>query len=302
MDKLSNMRTFIRVVDSGSFVRAAELLDMPKSTVTRQIQALEEELGVKLLNRSSRALNLTEQGAVYYQGSLRLLENHATLDSNVQTSALRPRGKIRVEMPNALAYCRIIPALPDFLARYPDIQVDVSVGNKTINLIEQNIDCVMRIGDIHHESLIARSLGTLEMVTCAASAYLDRYGIPSHPSELARNHTVVQIASPRTGQMIVHELSRDNQVEKIDGSWHFAANDSMAARTAALSGLGVITTYRFLVDEFLKNGQMMALFPDWHSQRIPLHIAWPENRQLPSKVRIFIDWVRELFLRPGELP
>ncbi|KGT86489.1 LysR family transcriptional regulator [Erwinia typographi] len=299
MDKLANMRSFIRVVDSGSFVRAAELLNIPKSSVTRHVQSLEEELGVKLLNRTSRSQNLTEQGEIYYQGALRLLEQLEVLDSNVQVSSMRPWGKIRVEMPNALAYCKIIPALPDFLARYPDIQVEVSVGNKSINLIEQNIDCVMRIGELQNESLIARSLGSLDMVTCAANSYLARYGTPQHPTELASAHSLVQIASPRTGQLIVHELYRDDQVEKMHGRWQFSANDSMAARSAALSGLGIVTTYRFLVEEFLQSGQMQALFPEWRNQQFPLHIAWPENRQLPSKVRIFIDWVRSLFALDG---
>lgn len=288
------MRSFIRVVDSGSFVRAAGLLDVPKSTITRHIQALEHELGVKLLNRTSRTLNLTEQGQIYYQGTLRLLENLDMLDSNVQMSAIQPWGKVRVEMPNALAYCLVIPALPDFLARYPDIQIEVSVGNRTVNLIEQNIDCVIRIGELYNDSLIARSLGELEQVTCASRKYIERNGQPAHPAGLAPGHTLVQIVSPRTGQLVVNELYRERQSERIRAQWQFAVNDSMAARTAALNGIGVVTTYRFLVEEYLSNGQMVELFPGWKSRPIPVHIAWPENRRLPSKVRIFIEWVRKL--------
>lgn len=295
MDRLTMMRSFVRVVDSGSFVSAAGILNMPKSTITRHIQALEQELGVKLLNRTSRTLNLTEQGRIYYQGTLRLLESLDILDSNVQMSAMQPLGKIRVEMSNSLAYCLVIPALPDFLSRYPDIQIEVSVGNRTVNLIEQNIDCVIRIGELYNDSLIARSLGDLAQVTCASRKYIERNGQPTHPADLALGHTLVQIVSPRTGQMVINELYRDQQAERISAQWQFAVNDSMAARTAALNGLGVVTTYRFLVEESLSNGQMVELFPDWNSRRIPVHIAWPENRQLPSKVRIFIEWARELF-------
>lgn len=289
------MRSFVRVVDSGSFVSAAGRLNIPKSTITRHIQALEHELGVKLLNRTSRTLNLTEQGRIYYQGTLRLLESLDILDSNVQMSAMQPRGKIRVEIPNALAYCLVIPALPDFLARYPDIQIEVSVGNRTVNLIEQNIDCVIRIGELYNDSLIARSLGELPQVTCASRQYIERTGLPVHPADLALGHTLVQIVSPRTGQMVVNELYRDGQTERVSAQWQFAVNDSMGARTAALNGLGVVTTYRFLVEEYLSNGQMVELFPDWHNTPIPIHIAWPENRQLPSKVRIFIEWARSVF-------
>ncbi|MCA4825840.1 MAG: LysR family transcriptional regulator, partial [Serratia rubidaea] len=185
------------------------------STITRHIQALEHELGVKLLNRTSRTLNLTEQGRIYYQGTLRLLESLDILDSNVQMSAMQPRGKIRVEIPNALAYCLVIPALPDFLARYPDIQIEVSVGNRTVNLIEQNIDCVIRIGELYNDSLIARSLGELAQVTCTSRQYIERTGLPVHPADLALGHTLVQIVSPRTGQMVVNELYRDGQTERV---------------------------------------------------------------------------------------
>ncbi|CAI1141828.1 D-malate degradation protein R [Serratia quinivorans] len=289
------MRSFVRVVDSGSFVSAARLLNIPKSTITRHIQALEHELGTKLLNRTSRTLNLTEQGQIYYQGTLQLLENLDTLDSNVQTSAMQPRGKVRVEVPNALAYCLVIPALPDFLARYSDIQLELSVGNRTVNLIEQNIDCVIRIGELYNDALIARSLGELAQVTCASRTYLERSGQPAHPADLAQGHTLIQIVSPRTGQRVINELYRDRQVERISAQWQFAVNDAMGARTAALNGLGVVTTYRFLVEEYLSSGQMVELFSDWSIQRIPVHIAWPENRQLPSKVRIFIEWARNLF-------
>lgn len=123
-------------------------------------------------------------------------------------------------------------------------------------------------------------------MTCASRSYLQRCGVPAHPADLSRGHTLVQIVSPRSGQAVVHELYREGQVEKVAGQWQFAVNDSMAARTAALSGLGVVTTYRFFLEESLRNGDMVALFPDWRGSRIPVHIAWPENRQLPSKVRI----------------
>lgn len=154
----------------------------------------------------------------------------------------------------------MIPALPDFLARYPDIQIEVSVGNRTANLIEQNIDCVIRIGELYNDSLIARSLGELPQVTCASRQYIERTGLPVHPADLALGHTLVQIVSPRTGQMVVNELYRDGQTERVSAQWQFAVNDSMGARTAALNGLGVVTTYRFLVEEYLSNGQMVELF------------------------------------------
>lgn len=295
MDKLDTIKTFIRVVDSGSFTRAADLLNLPKSTVSRQIQALESSLGVKLLHRTSRRLTMTELGEAYYQGAVRLVEQSVILDSNIQASSVASRGKIRVEMPNAIAYCKIIPALPDFLGRYPDVQVEVSVGNKTIDLIQQSIDCVIRVGDLQNDALIARSLGTLEMVTCASPDYLQQRGTPRHPRDLLKEHTLVQIVSPLTSRVFEQLVFSPKETVAISGQWQFAVNDSTAARTAALAGLGVVTTYRFLVEEALENGQLTALFPDWRGETVSVHIAWPESRHLPSKVRYFIDWVIGLF-------
>lgn len=295
MDKLEAVKTFIRVVDSGSFTRAAERLALPKSSVTRQIQALEAELGVKLLHRTSRRLQMTEQGEAYYHGGIRLLAQVAILDSNVQTAAQAPRGKIRVEMPNAIAYCTVIPALPAFLKQYPEVQVEVSVGNRTIDLIEQNIDCVIRIGALVNETLIARSLGALPMITCAAPGYLEKHGTPSHPVELLKDHTLVQIASPHSGRVFEHPHYRHEEVMTLSGRWQCSVNDSTAALTACLAGLGVLTSYRFLMQPALDKGDLVALFTDWKVEAIPVHIAWPENRHLPSKVRAFIDWIRALF-------
>lgn len=295
MDKLENMRTFVQVVDSWSFSRAAELMDLPKSTVTRQVQALESELGVKLLHRTSRRLSMTEQGEAYYHGAIRLLSQMEILDSNVQAAAQAPRGKIRVEMPNAIAYRRVIPALPGFLMHYPDVQVEVSVGNRTADLIAQNIDCVIRIGELHNDALIARSLGVLPMITCAAPAYLQKHGVPEHPQDLIRDHTLVQIASPQTGRVFEHQVFKDEQSVTVRGRWQFSVNDSTAALTGAIAGLGVLTTYRFLAQEALDNGALVPLFPEWADEQVPVHVAWPENRHLPSKVRYFIEWVRALF-------
>jgi len=296
MDKLQALRVFVRVVDAGSFTRAAELLAMPKSAVTRQIQGLEQSLGITLLLRTSRRLSMTEQGAAYYQGATKLLAQVDMLDGSVTASALTPRGKLRVEMPNAIAYHLVIPALPDFLQRYPDLQVDLSVGNRAIDLIAKNVDCVIRVGAMMNDALIARSLGTLAMITCASPAYLRRFGTPLHPKELARDHTLVRIASPQTGKVFDHVLLRDGESQEISGRWQFSVNDSTAALTAARAGLGVLTTYAFLAKPSLEQGELRRLFVDWQGENISVHIAWPENRHLASKVRLFIDWIRDLFV------
>ncbi|MGO4743298.1 LysR family transcriptional regulator [Serratia quinivorans] len=294
MDKFSAIRSFIQVVETGAFTRAAESLGLPKSTVTRQIQALENELGVKLLYRSSRRLSLTEQGEVYYKGAHALLMQAERLDNSVSATGATWRGQLRVEMPGALAYCLLIPRLADFMNRYPDLQIITSVGNRTSNLIENQIDCVIRIGSLRDDSLIARSLGTLPMAVCAAPGYLEKNGKPEHPVELLQSH-LIQIRSPQTGRNFEHQLVKDNESFAIQGPFQISVNDAYAALCAARAGLGIVTTYAFLVKEALKAGELVSLFDSWKVDESPVHIAWPENRQLAPRVRLFADWVRKQF-------
>ncbi|AEF47352.1 transcriptional regulator, LysR family [Serratia sp. AS12] len=294
MDKFSTMRSFLRVVETGAFIRAAESLGLPKSTVTRQIQALEAELGVKLLHRSSRRLRLTEQGEVYYKGAQDLLIQAERLDNSVSGSDATWRGQLRVEMPGALAYCLLIPRIPDFMNRYPDLQVITSIGNRTSDLIDNQIDCVIRVGALRHDTLISRSLGTLPMAVCAAPQYLEKNGRPTHPSELLK-HYLIQVRSPQSGRSFGHQLVKDNGSFAIQGPFQISVNDAFAALCAARAGLGIVTTYAFLVKDALIKGELVSLFDEWEVDKLPVHIAWPENRQLAPRVRLFSDWVRGQF-------
>lgn len=294
MDKFSAIRSFLQVVETGAFTRAAESLGLPKSTVTRQIQALENELGVKLLHRSSRRLSLTEQGEVYHQGAQALLIQAKKLDSSVSGAAGTWRGQLRVEMPGALAYCLIMPRLGDFIDRYPDLQIITSVGNRTSDLIENQFDCVIRIGPLRDDSLIARSLGVLPMAVCATPAYLKRHGKPSHPNELVHFHHI-QVRSPQSGRSFEHQLTKANESFPLNGPFQVSVNDAYAAFSASRAGLGIVTTYAFLVADALKKGELIRLFDDWKVDELPVHIAWPDNRQLAPRIRIFAEWVREQF-------
>lgn len=294
MDKLSTIRSFLRVVDTGAFTRAAESLGLPKSTVTRQVQALEAELGVKLLHRSSRRLRLTEQGEVYYKGAQDLLMQAERLDNSVSGAHATWRGQLRVEMPGALAYYLLIPRIPDFMNRYPDLQVIISVGNRTSDLINNQIDCVIRVGALHHDTLISHSLGTLPMAVCAAPHYLEKHGIPTHPSELLR-HYLIQVRSPQSGRSFEHKLLKGKGSFSIQGAFQISVNDAFAALCAARAGLGIVTTYVFLVKDALIKGELVSLFDSWKVDKLPVHIAWPENRQLAPRVRLFSDWVRGQF-------
>ncbi len=297
MDKLEAMRGFVQVVEAGNFTRAADSQGVPASTITRQVQALEAGLGIRLLHRTSRRISLTPQGEYYYRGCVELLAQAELLDSGLQTQNSLKRGQLNVELPAALAYCLIMPELTEFTARYPDIQVIVNTANRTADLTGERIDCVIRIGPLHNDSLIARSLGTLPRVTCASPDYLQRYGTPQHPEDLARRHQLIQVRSAQTRRMFEHILHRGNESVNVRGQWQIAVNDAMAALIAAKAGAGILTTYQFLVADAVSSQQLKVLFSDWQPDPLPIHIAWPENKSMPLRVRVFVDWVIELFNR-----
>jgi DNA-binding transcriptional LysR family regulator len=291
------MQAFVRVVDSGTFTRAADLLNVPKSTVTRLIQELEKELGVRLLHRTSRRLTLTQEGQIYYEGSIRILDDVGSLDGSVLSSNRAPKGKIKIELPASVATQVVVPAMPEFFARYPDVQVEMNIGNRPVDLIAENLDCVLRLGPLINDSLIARPAGSLRLVSCASPAYLEQFGEPDQPADLAQGHTVVRIISPRSGRDFVFMMRRGDAVVEVHGAHQLAVNDSGAALAAGLAGLGVLTTYEFLVAPHLQSGALRRLFPDWRGEEIPVHVAYPANRHLALKVRVFVQWVIELFSR-----
>ncbi len=269
-------------------------MSTPKSTVTRLVQELEKELGVRLLHRTSRQLTLTQEGQVYYEGSIRILDEVGSLDGSVLSATRSPKGKIKIELPSSLAQHVVLPAMPDFFARYPDVQVDMNVGNRPVDLIAENLDCVLRLGPLLNDSLIARPAGTLKLVTCAAPAYLFRQGTPQGPSDLGQGHTIVRMTSPRTGRDFVFPLTKDETVIDIHGAHQITVNDSGAALAAGIAGLGVLTTYEFLVNPHLQSGGLQRLFPEWRGAEIPVHVAYPANRHIAAKVRVFVDWAIEL--------
>ena len=201
MDQILTMRAFARVVEAGTFTKAAESLDMPKGTITKLVQRLEERLKVKLLNRTTRRVIVTPEGAAYYERAIRLLNDLDDMEASVGNAQANPNGRIRVDVGTSVARLIIIPALPTFYARYPDIQLDLGVSDRPVDLIGENVDCVLRAGELQEQSLVARRIGNIQLVTVASAGYVERYGLPSHPSELeGGGHRTVNYFSARTSR------------------------------------------------------------------------------------------------------
>jgi DNA-binding transcriptional LysR family regulator len=301
MDQLAAMRAFVRVVEAGTFTRAADALDTPKPTVTKLIQNLEAHLRTRLLNRTTRRVTVTPDGAAYYERAVRILGEIEELDGSMSRSQASPRGKLRVDVGGGFALLLIIPALPAFHARYPDIQIDLGVSDRAADLIGENVDCVLRAGDLTDQSLVARRVGEMRFVTCAAPAYLDRFGAPGHPRDLESDHHVVSYFNARTGRLVPMTFTRLSEragvQEKLEiqGRYIVAVNDGDAYVAAGLTGLGVIQAPVFMVGQHLDAGAVRPVLSDWSPVSRPLHVVYPPNRHLSNRLRVFVDWIVTLF-------
>jgi DNA-binding transcriptional LysR family regulator len=295
MDQFAAMRAFVRVVETGSFTRAALSLATPKPTVTKLIQTLEQHLRTKLLNRTTRRVTVTADGAAYYERAVQLIADIDELDGSMAAAQTRPRGKLRIDMSGALAQHFVIPALPGFFDRYPDIQIDFGVSDRTTDLIGENVDCVLRAGALTDQSLIARRIAELPMATCAAPSYLARRGEPVHPLDIERDHDTVVYFNAATGRTFDLDFSRGGEHFDIEGRHKVALNEGSANVAATVAGLGIAQAPAFMVERFLASGELKAILQDWTAEPLPLHVVYPPNRHLSNKLRVFVDWAAGLF-------
>lgn len=299
MDQLTAMRTFVRVVEAGTFTRAALTLDMPKPTVTKLVQTLEAHVRTKLLHRTTRRVTVTPDGAAYYERVVRLLADLDELDGSMTSSQARPIGKLRVDVASSLAVLIIIPALPEFHARYPDIQLDLGVTDRPVDLIGENVDCVVRGGRLTDQSLIARRIGAVHFITCAAPSYLQQHGEPREPRDLESGHHIVSYFKARTGRSLPLIFSRDDERHEIAGPYIVAVNDGNAYVAAGLAGLGVLQAPVFMVERHIESGALRTVLAGWQADPLPLHVVFPPNRHISNKVRVFVDWVAERLALAG---
>ncbi len=293
MNKLQAMEVFVQVVDAGGFTRAAEHLQLPKATVSTLVQSLEAALSVKLLHRTTRQVSVTADGAAYYERCLRILSDVREAEESLSRTRLSPSGRLRVDAPTGLASDILIPALPDFFARYPDIQLELGCSDRQIDLVGEGVDCAVRGGQLDDSSLIARRVAIMHFVTCASPAYLEKYGVPAHPNDLLR-HRCVNYFSSRTGKIFDWDFSRGSERIQLALPGDIAVNDSNAYVSAGLTGLGVVQMASFQFESLIQQGRLVQILSDWISDPLPVHVVYPQNRHLSAKVRVFVEWVAEL--------
>lgn len=296
MDQITAMRVFARVVEAGTFTRAADSLQMPKPTVTKMVQQLETRLRVKLLQRTTRRVTVTPEGAAYYERTARVLAELEDIESDLTNAQADPRGRLRVDVGSSLANMVLIPQLPAFHARYPEIELEIGVSDRPVNLIGDAVDCVIRAGELTDQSLVARRIATLPFVTCATPAYLERHGVPKTPSDLGDGtHRVVGYFSSMSNRPIPLRYGRGDERMEIHGHTVVGVNESTAHLSAVLTGMGVAQTFDVMAAPYLSSGALVEVLKDWAPEPYPLHVVYPTNRHLSAKLRVFVDWAVELF-------
>jgi len=295
MDYYTAVRAFIRVVEAGSFIKAAAGLDLPRNTVTKLVQALEVHLQVKLLNRTTRRVSLTNDGAAYYERMARIMDEWKEAESDLAMSQGRPRGKIRVDMATLLATQLIIPALPKFYERYPDIQLDLGVSDRPSDLVGDGIDCVLRAGKVTDPSLIARHIGDLQFVLCATHGYLARQGTPSHPAEIERGHELVQYFFAGSGKRLDTLLKRGAEQCTVRGRYRVSCNDANAQLASGLAGLGILNTLAVVAQPHIDDGRLVRILDEWSVESVPASVVYAPNRHRSARVRVFVEWLMQIF-------
>jgi LysR family transcriptional regulator for bpeEF and oprC len=293
MDKFQAMGLFVRIVETGGIARAAESLGIPNASATTLLQKLEASLGVKLLNRTTRRLSVTPDGAAYYARASAILAEVRDAEEALSQHSSVPRGRMRVDAPTLIARSVIIPALPRFFARYPDIELALACNERHFDMVAEGIDCALWTGEVDDETLVARRVGFLYFATCAAPAYIEAHGLPAHPRELA-GHRCINHFSPRTGETVEWVFSKGGERVQAVFPGHLALEDENSYVSAAEAGLGVAQLPAFVVKESMERGALDLVLADWFPEPAPLNVVYPPSRHLSSRVRVFVDWLAEL--------
>ena len=295
MDQLQAIRAFARVVEAGNFTRAADSLDMPNATLSKLVQELEAHLGVRLLQRTTRRVTVTPEGQDYYAKATRVLRDLEDIDSSFNIARSKPRGHLRIDVGGSTARDVLVPLLPDFLARYPDIRIDLGVSDRSVDLIGDNVDCVIRGGTLDASSLVARGIGQATMVTCASPEYLRHNGIPAYPEELRNGHRLVSYLSPQNGRAVPFRFERNDERNELKLEHRIGVNESNAHLAACMAGLGIIQTFSYAAGAALRDGALVEILADWRPAPYPFHVVYPQNRYVTHRLRVFIDWLVECF-------
>lgn len=298
MDKLDAMRTFVRVVESGSFSQAARDLNVSQPTVSKQLAALEARLGTQLLARSSRAFAVTPAGQEYYKATVRILQDLDSAEERVIERQSAPSGLVRVTLSPAFGRMFVIPRLADFRNRFPDVAIEMEVSGRSVDLIEEGIDVAIRIGRLSDSALVARHIGDMRMITLASAGYLVQHGTPQTLDEL---HIHQRISYVYQGDVIGWEFNAGGRQVTVDGAGAFRTNDAEHVRGAVLAGLGIAHHASWLFTDVLASGEVVRILDRHAPPPFPINAVTVAGRRMPARVRHFIDFLVAICAEEPEL-
>jgi LysR family transcriptional regulator for bpeEF and oprC len=294
VDRIKAMQTFVRIVEAGSFTRAAASLDLPRASLSATMQHLESYLGTQLLLRTTRSVSLTTDGADFYVRCVEILAAVEEAEAPYRGAAGGPRGRLRIELPGALGRRVVVPRLAQFHALYPGIELMVGMSDHLADLTRDGIDCALRVGELEDSNLVGRAVGSMRFVTCAAPAYLARHGAPLTLDELDTHQGVVHF-SGRTGRPFDWDFIVDGQVVRRRLAGPFAVNDADAYVSCGLQGLGLIQAATYMVQEHLASGALVEVLAHLPSVPMPVSLVYPQGRIASPRLRVFAQWIETLF-------
>jgi DNA-binding transcriptional LysR family regulator len=293
MDRFNAMRIFTRIVELGSFSKAADDLQMPAATATYTIKQLEAHLGVRLLQRTTRHVSTTLDGQAYYHRCVRILADVEETEAGFGNSGVAPRGKLRVDLQGTLAQHYVLPRLSEFFARFPQLELEIGMGDRLVDLVRDGIDCVLRVGELRDSSMVGRRVATLQQVTCASAAYLDRRGTPATLEDLD-GHQAVNFYSSSSGKMFPFDFIVDGEERSVQLPGVVSVSNAEAYVACCANDLGLVQLPRYHVARHLESGAFREVLGTWRPKAMPVSVLYPHQRQLSPRVRVFVDWLTDV--------
>ncbi|SDI10694.1 LysR family transcriptional regulator [Paraburkholderia phenazinium] len=296
MDRFQEMQVFIRIAERGSFTRAADDLQIPRATVTNLMKRMEERLGARLLERTTRTVRLTHDGEAFYRRCVRLVADMEEAEGSFHNVA--PKGLLRVNVQGTLAKHFVVPALPDFVAQYPGIELHIGEDDRLVDLVREGIDCVLRAGTLQDSSMVGRRVASMAQVTVASPAYLAKFGEPVTLQALEA-HQAVNYISSASGRALPMEFTVAGEVVEMQLPSIVSVTGADLYTGAAVAGLGMVQVPRYRVASELSAGTLRVVLGDFPPPPMPVSVLYPQNRQLSSRVRVFAQWLRDIFEAAG---
>lgn len=301
MDRFDALQLFTRIVEFGSFTEAAAALNIPRATATHAIKQLETRLGARLLDRTTRQVRPTLDGQAFYERSKRVLTELEDAETSLSTHVGNPRGILRLDLHGAHATMIILPRIGEFRERYPHIDIVISSGDRLVDLVGEGVDCVVRAGQPRDSSLVVRRLADMPEIICASPAYLEQHGTPSHPDELVA-HQGIGFFSRGNDSRYPFTVLVDGEAKAFAARGWMSVSDAECYTSAALAGCGLIQVPRFRLETHLQAGRLVQVLPEWQCPDLPVSALYPSHSQLSPRVRVFIDWARDVYREKfGEL-